>query len=229
MKKLVVILPAYNEAQIIAKVLTKLKKALKNLSVETEILVVNDGSSDDTRKITQKAGVKVITHTINRGLGASLGTGLEYAKRTHADFAITMDSDGQHNPVDIIKVLTPLINRKADVVIGSRMLGNHQDMPLLRRLNNKAFNLLTFWLFGITTTDSLSGFRGFNQKAIKKINLKTERMEVSNEFFTEIKNNHLKFTEVPIKVIYTDYSMQKGVKPGNVFAIIFKLLLRLLR
>ena len=229
MKTLILILPAFNEAQVIAKVLQKIKIAVKKLPIKTEILVVNDGSADNTLKIVEKSKVKVITHIINRGLGASLGTGMEYAKRKTADFAITMDSDGQHNPGDIIKVLTPLMKNQADVVIGSRLLGNKQDMPFLRRLNNKAFNLLTLGLFGITTTDSLSGFRGFSKKAIQKIKLKTERMEVSNEFFTEIKRNQLKFTEVPIKVIYTDYSMQKGVKPSNIFAIIFRLLLRLLR
>ncbi|MBU1322889.1 glycosyltransferase family 2 protein, partial [Patescibacteria group bacterium] len=146
-----------------------------------------------------------------------------------ADFAITMDSDGQHDPDDLITVLTPLLNNQADVVIGSRRLQPTGHMPLLRRINNQAFNLLTRLLFGVVTTDSLSGFRGFGKRAIQLIELKTERMEVSNEFFTEIKRHHLKFSEVPIKVIYTDYSLAKGVKPGNVFAILFRLLLRLVR
>jgi len=229
MKTLILILPAYNEAQVISGVLKKIKPVVKKLPVRTEILIVNDGSSDNTLKVLKKAAVKVVTHPINRGLGASLKTGLEYAKKVKADFAITMDSDGQHDPNDIAKILTPLIKNQADMVIGSRSLGNIEDMPLLRRLNNKAFNLLTLSLFGITTTDSLSGFRGFSKKAINSLRLKTERMEVSNEFFTEIKRNHLKFLEVPIKVIYTKYSMAKGVKPGNIFAIIFRLVLRLFR
>lgn len=229
MKKLILILPAFNEGPVIKKVLTELKLKVKALPVETEIVVVNDGSTDDTAKIARKCKVTVLNHVLNRGLGASLSTGLEYSKQTHADFAITMDSDGQHDPNDINALLRVLAKNQADMVIGSRMLEGSQNMPLLRRLNNKAFNLLTKALFGLTTTDSLSGFRGFNKKAIQKINLKTERMEVSNEFFTEIKRNHLHFSEVPIKVIYTKYSIQKGVKPGNVFAIIFRLLLRLLR
>jgi len=229
MKTLVLILPALNEAEVIGKVLQQVKKTIKSLPVKTEIIVVNDGSSDKTAAIAKQQRVKVLTHKINRGLGASLGTGLAYAKLVNADYAITMDSDGQHDPDDIIKVLTPLIKDQADVVIGSRLLGDKQEMPFLRRLNNKAFNLLTLLLFGMTTTDSLSGFRGFSKKAIQKIKLKTERMEVSNEFFTEIKRHQLHFTEVPIRVIYTDYSISKGVKPGNVFAIIFRIILRLLR
>jgi len=229
MKQLVLILPALNEATVISGTLKSIKNSIKKLPVKTKIVVINDGSSDNTKKVAEKSQVKVLTHVINRGLGASLSTGLEYAKKIKADFAITMDSDGQHDPEDINNLLTPLLKNKADVVIGSRMLKKSKDMPLLRRLNNRAFNLLTLSLFGITTTDSLSGFRGFSKKAINNLRLKTERMEVSNEFFTEIKRHKLRFTEVPIKVIYTQYSLSKGVKPGNIFAIIFRLVLRLFR
>ncbi len=229
MKKLVLILPAFNEATVIGPVLKKIKASLKNLPVKTQMVVINDGSTDQTTSVVKKQNIKVLTHQINRGLGAALGTGLEYAKQVKADFAITMDSDGQHNPKDIQTVLKPLTNNQADIVIGSRLLKSQSSMPLLRQLNNKAFNLLTLSLFGVYTTDSLSGFRGFNKKAIQNIKLKTERMEVSNEFFNEIKRHQLKFTEVPIKVIYTKYSIQKGVKPGNIFAIIFRIILRILR
>ena len=229
MKRLTLILPALNEAEVLADVLARLKTALKRLPVDTELVVVNDGSRDETAAIAVKTGATVLTHLINRGLGAALGTGLAYAKKEQADFAITFDSDGQHDPQDIAKVLRPLVNGRADVVIGSRSLSREGKMPFLRRINNLAFNLLTWIFFGKTTSDSLSGFRGFNRRAIKYIRLKTERMEVSNEFFAEIKRHNLKLAEVPIRVIYTPYSMKKGVKPGNVFAIIFRLVLRLLR
>ena len=229
MKRLIIILPAFNEGTVISGVIKAIQRVTPNFKLKTDLIVVNDGSADDTAKKAAAAGAKVVSHRINRGLGASLGTGLAFAKKVGADFAITMDSDGQHDPQDLSNILSPLISNKADVVIGSRMLGKEKEMPLLRKLNNKAFNGLTWLLFGIWTTDSLSGFRGFSKKAINKIDLKTERMEVSNEFFSEIKKYKLKFTEVPIKIIYTPYSIAKGVKPGNVFAIIFRLLLRLVR
>jgi len=229
MQQLVLILPALNEAEVLAGVLARLKAGIKKLPLTTELVVVNDGSTDQTAVIAGKAGATVLTHLINRGLGAALGTGLAYAKKQPADFAITFDSDGQHDPADIGKVLSPLFKNRADVVIGSRSLNRKSKMPFLRRVNNQAFNVLTWFFFGKTTTDSLSGFRGFNRRAIKSINLKTERMEVSNEFFAEIKRHRLRLEEVPIKVIYTPYSMRKGVQPGNVFAIIFRLVLRLLR
>lgn len=227
--KLLIILPAFNEAKVINQVLAQVKQVAAKLPLKTEICVVNDGSHDNTARVAKNTQATVLTHVINRGLGASLSTGLKYAKQIQADFAVTMDSDGQHDPNDLITVLTPLLNNQADVVIGSRRLQPTGRMPFLRQLNNQAFNLLTRLLFGVVTTDSLSGFRGFGKRAIQLIELKTERMEVSNEFFTEIKRHHLNFTEVPIKVIYTDYSMSKGVKPANVFAIIFRLLLRLVR
>ena len=229
MQRLVLILPALNEAEVLAGVLARLKAGIKKLPLTAELAVVNDGSTDQTAAIAVKAGATILTHLINRGLGAALGTGLAYAKLKHADYAVTFDSDGQHDPADIGKVLNPLFKTRADVVIGSRSLSREGKMPFLRRFNNLAFNVLTLIFFGKKTSDSLSGFRGFNRRAIQSIHLKTERMEVSNEFFAEIKRHRLRLEEVPIKVIYTPYSIRKGVKPGNVFAIIFRLVLRLLR
>lgn len=229
MKQLILILPALNEAEVIGEVLRKLKKTVAGLRLKTEVVVIDDGSIDKTPVIAAKIGATVLTHIINRGLGAALGTGLAYAKRRKADLAVTLDSDGQHDPADISKIIRPLLKDRADVVIGSRTLSREEKMPRLRRLNNQAFNWLTWLFFGQTTTDSLSGFRAFNRRAIGLIKLKTERMEVSNEFFAEIKRYNLRVKEVPIKVIYTPYSIRKGVKPGNIFAIIFRLVLRLLR
>jgi len=229
MKTLILILPAFNEGPVIKKVLIELKSKVKNLPVKTKIIVINDGSTDSTAREVKKAKVALLTHRLNRGLGASISTGLQYAKLNQADFAITMDSDGQHDPDDIKSILNPLLNNKADIVVGSRMLEANNPMPGLKKILNLFSNLFTKLLFGIYSTDSLSGFRGFSKIALNKIELKTERMEVSNELFLQIKKHHLKYTEVPIKVIYTDYSIKKGQKSSNAFAIIFKLLLRLFR
>ncbi|AKM79457.1 MAG: Glycosyl transferase family 2 [Candidatus Beckwithbacteria bacterium GW2011_GWB1_47_15] len=229
MKKIILILPALNEASVIGQTLQGVKRVAKNLPGKSEIVVVNDGSKDKTAAVAKKFGATVLSHKINRGLGASLSTGLKYARMQQADFAVTLDSDGQHDPEDIKKIIRPLIAGEADIVIGSRLLEPQGRMPLLRQINNRLFNLFTLLIFGMYTTDSLSGFRGFSKPAIDKLELKTERMEVSNEFFSEIKRNKFRFTEVPIQVIYTPYSIRKGVRPGNVFAIIFRLLLRLFR
>jgi hypothetical protein len=109
------------------------------------------------------------------------------------------------------------------------MLQGVLEMPSDRRLLNSLANTLTFVLFGVTTTDSQSGFRAFNRKAIQAIALKTQRMEVSSEIFAEIKRLNLRFSEVPISVIYTDYSRQKGQQNSNKWSVGYKLMLRLFR
>jgi len=229
MKTLAVILPAYNEDQIIGKVIKQLKQDIKDLKINKKIIVVNDGSSDKTAVIAKKHGALVLTHRINRGLGAALATGLEYSRRIQADFVITMDSDGQHDSQDLEKILQPLLKHKADVVVGSRFLNKNNKIPFIRTAILKFANFVTFLFFGIWTSDSQSGFRGFNRKAIEKINLSTNSMEVSSEFYAEVKKHKLKFTEIPIKVRYTEYSLSKGQQDLNSFNVMLKLIYKLFR
>lgn len=225
--KLLVIVPAYNEAPVIFKTLQDIKQTTQKL--DPDIVVVNDGSKDLTEAEAKRAKVVVLTHRINRGLGGAIGTGLEYAKRHDYDLAVTIDADGQHDPKDIQRVIQPITEGRADVVIGSRFKTKQQHMPLDRKLLLMISNALTWALFGRTATDSLSGFRAFNKKAIQYIRLKTERMEVSNELFAEIKRLNLSLEEVPIQVLYTDYSRAKGQTNANALNIVFKLILRLFR
>ena len=229
--KLFVILPAFNEEKVIGEVLDDLKKVLKNLKefdreFDSKIVVVDDASGDKTKDIARQKGVKVLCHVINRGLGGALGTGLAYARRQGADIIITMDSDGQHSPKDLRKMIKSIIKGESDVVIGTREL---QKMPWDRRLMTLFSSLITFLFFGIYSHDTQSGFRAFNKKALNKIRIKTQRMEVSSEFFHEIKKHQLKFSEVPVKVIYTSYSRSKGQKNLNSFEILLKLILRIFR
>ncbi len=229
MKKLCLILPAYNEALIIKSVLKNIKKYLHKLNgIKTTIVVVDDGSSDDTNSIAGSENVIILKHVINRGLGAALATGLSFAKKNYYDLALTMDSDGQHHVNDIKKMLQPILDNQADVVTGTRMK-RIIGMPIDRIIINFFSNIMTFFLFDIWTSDSQSGFRAFNQRAIRVIKLKTQGMEVSSEFFGEIKKNKLRLIEVPIKVIYTPYSRQKGQNNLNSLSIGWKLLLRLFR
>lgn len=226
-KKLMVVLPAFNEEKVIDQVLVNLKKTLKKfIGWQSQIVVVDDGSSDKTSIIAHKFGALVLKHPINRGLGGALFTGFQFARLKKVDFLITMDSDGQHDPADIKKIIKPFIEQKADIVIGVR---NIFEMPLDRKIITFLSSFLTFLLFGIWCGDTQSGFRGFNRKAIEKIEIKTQRMEVSSEFFTEIKRNKLKFNQVPIKVIYTAYSRGKGQSNLNSLSVLLRLLLRLAR
>lgn len=225
--KLVIIVPAYNEAQVIFKVLKDLPIKIPGI-FQIEKIVINDGSTDGTLKEARKAKVKILNHIFNRGLGAAIKTGLDYAKQINADIAVTFDSDGQHNPKDINKIIKPIILNQADLVIGSRFK-KRQKVPIDRFILNWFANLTTFILFGISSTDTQSGLRAFSKKAIDKINYRADKMEFSSEIFLEAKRHNLKIIEVPIQAIYTDYSRFKGQKNTNSIFVFSKFLVRLLR
>ena len=203
--KTAVIIPALNEESTIRNVLRK----AKNMNPSEDIFVIDDGSNDRTAEVARTENVRVHKHVINRGLGGAIGTGLALVKLYHYDIAITLDADGQHEPEDCKKVIQPILEGKADVVIGSRLLEG-QGMPAIRKMYNLAGNIFTWVIFGIWTTDSQSGFRAFSKKAIDLMEIKSNRMEVSSEIFKEIKRHGLRLQEVPIKAIYTEYSQSKG-------------------
>lgn len=223
--KSLVIIPAFNEAEVIASVIATVKKTLS----DSDILVIDDGSSDKTAEISRDMKAIVIRHIVNLGLGGAISTGLAYAKTHLYDVAITLDADGQHDPSDALEMIRMIKNDQCDIVIGSRMIGNIDQMPHDRQILNYLANLLTFILFGARTTDSQSGFRAFNRKAITGITIKTQRMEVSSEIFAEIKRLQLRLLEIPIKVIYTPYSRAKGQQNSNKWSVGYKLMLRLFR
>ncbi|EKD78606.1 MAG: glycosyl transferase family protein [uncultured bacterium] len=200
-----IIIPAYNESATIQQVLEKITQIYDM----DHVIVIDDGSTDATYANAKRAGVRVYRHSINRGLGGALGTGLGVARALRADLAVTLDADGQHDITEIDRLIAPIVSKEAQVVIGSRLL-QPRGMPMIRRAYNRIANLITWVIFGVWTTDSQSGFRAFSKEAIDVINLRTNRMEVSSEFFKEIKANRLTFKEVPIKAIYTDYSLSKG-------------------
>lgn len=219
-----ILIPAFNEEKVIGSVIETLPKNLPGINT-IETVVVNDGSSDKTAQIAKEKGATVISHPINRGLGGALGTGFEYARRNNHDLLITFDADGQHNAENIKAVVKPLAEKKADVVIGSRLV-NPKGMPWYRIVGNFGLNLFTFLFYWVWTTDSQSGFRGFSRKAFQEIRIASDRMEVSSEFFHEIGRLQLRMIEVPITAIYTEYSLAKGQRNLNAFKIIFKVALK---
>lgn len=223
MTKLLIVIPAYNENQTILKVLTTLPRQLSKIKVDT--LVVDDGSTDGTRILVQKKRIPVVSHLINRGLGAALFTGFTYALTHHYDLLVTFDADGQHEASEIPRLIEPLLTEQVDVVIGSRLRGRG-SMPKMRWAVNWLSNLLTFALFGVWTSDSQSGMRAFNKKALSQIHLRSQKMEVSSEIFNEIRRWGLRLVEVPITSRYTYYSLKKGQSLTNAPSVFWKLLLQ---
>lgn len=221
MKRILIIIPAYNEEATISEVLKGIPRRIKD--IRADLLVIDDGSTDRTRYIAEKI-TQVITHPLNRGLGASLSTGFSYAKLKNYDYVVTFDADGQHNSQDIPSLIEPLIKGNADVVIGSRLIVAGQ-MPVVRRTINWLSNIFTWLLFTVWTTDSQSGLRAFSKKTIHDLKIRSQRMEVSSEIFKEIKRLHLKFTEIPVTPIYTPYSLRKGQQVTNAPNILWKLII----
>ncbi|HLD88586.1 MAG TPA: glycosyltransferase family 2 protein [Candidatus Nanoarchaeia archaeon] len=218
--KVIIVIPAYNEEKKISSVINR----LKNEGYD-RIIVVDDGSSDRTYEMAKNEKVIVLRHIINRGLGGALNTGITAALEEGADIIITFDADGQHHPSDIKKLIKPILSGNADTVIGSRLL-NPKGMPFTRRIGNWFFNVITYLFFRVWTTDSQSGLRAFSRKAARRINIRTNRMEVSSEIIKEIGANKLRFCEVPVKTIYTKYSLRKGQSILNGFRILGKLIIR---
>lgn len=225
--KAIIIIPAFNEAPVILKVIRSIPKRIKGIK-KIETLLVDDGSTDDTKVLASNTNVHVSSHVINRGLGAAIKTGLEWARRHNFDVAVTFDGDGQHDAKDIARVISPILAKNADIVIGSRFKRN-QKIPIDRLILNWFANIATFLLFGIFSTDSQSGLRAFSKKAIKLIDFKADRMEFSSEILLEAKKNSLKVVEIPIKAIYTPYSRSKGQKNTNAIPVFARHLVRFLR
>ena len=223
--KIFVVVPAYNEEKTIAKVIEDLMK------MGLEIVVVDDGSNDDTYNIVEsiikeKKNGLLLRHLLNRGLGAALRTGIEAALMEDPDVIVTFDADGQHDPQDILNVSRPIINGEADVVIGKR---NFKEMPSSKKFGNEVMNIITMIFYGIKVKDSQSGLRAFNKKAAETIIINARDYGVSSEIIGEVKRHDLKLKEVPIKTIYTDYSMTKGTNTSEGLKILARLIMNILK
>lgn len=224
--KLLIGIPAFNEGKVINSVLNTIPESIDEIR-QIDTMVVDDGSTDDTYSLVKGKKIIVLRHILNRGLGGALKTILSYAKSENYDILVTMDADGQHDSKDIVKLVQEIIKGK-DVVIGTRWQ-NNTDVPFSRWLVNRLANIITYIFFGIWSSDSQSGFRAFGKHAINSISLQTDGMEVSSEFFREIYRNKLRYGEVQIRGIYTEYSLSKGQNISNAPNVFFNLLLRFLR
>jgi len=221
MNKIFIVIPAYNEATVIQDVIREVQKVGYN-----NIIVVDDGSQDETfRKAQEILKTAVFRHKINRGKGAATKTGIEAAKMLGADIIVTLDGDGQHDPRDIQKLIQPILEKKCEVVLGSRLI-HPQGMPWHKKIHNYIANVIVWYLFGLWVSDSQSGFRAYSRKAAEVINTRYDRYEYDSEVIREIYIYKLKFQEVPVQVRYTQYSMGKLQKQGffNGIKTLYKML-----
>lgn len=217
-----VILPAYNEENVIEDVLNEL------FNRGFKLVVIDDGSTDRTNEVAQAVMDEhpgrgyLYRHPINRGLGATIKTGIEACLELGADIMVTFDADGQHNPDDILPVCQHIIDGRADVVIGMR---NFDDMPWVKNVSNQLMNLVTWIFYGSKVNDSQSGLRAFNRNAAITLDIESREYDISSEIIREIKHKELKMEEVPIETIYTEYALSKGTN----LKVGVKILIRMIR
>ena len=221
--KITVVIPAYNEARVLDGVIRAVREHAD------EVVVVDDGSTDQTASVARAAGAVVVSHCLNRGQGATLQTGILLALGRQADIIVTFDADGQLVAEEIDEVVTPLLRGEADVVLGSRFLDRRKlqpsGIPAVKRAVLRLATLITRWYTGLPVPDPHNGFRAFRRSAAEVIALKQGRMAHASEIIEQIEKHGLTFKEAPVSVRYTAYSLQKGQRLSHSFGILWDLLL----
>ena len=209
--KITVGIPAYNEEENIAKIISQLK------DITSSIIVCDDHSTDNTNKIAKSLGVDVVTHSKNMGYGSAIKSIFAKAKEIDSDVLVTMDADGQHRIEDLKKILEPVLSGTVDICIGSRFLEkNVENVPSYRKVGIKVLTKLTNVSLKESITDSQSGFRAYAKKAISEIIPTDSGMAISNEILLKASSLNLRIGEVPIVVLYDgDTSTHNPVSHGT--------------
>ena len=190
-----VVIPAFNEQANIAEVLAQTESTLDSLNLPYEVIVVNDGSNDNTKRYASNNGAKLISYNVNRGKGYAMRVGFAQAK---GKILVTIDADGSFKPNEIPRMIKPLLNG-IDVVVGSRFLAQNGEVTSkLHRFGNSLFNTLIMILTQKRITDSQTGFRAFTRKVLKELKLFSEGFEIETELTIKMLQNGFKIQEEPI-------------------------------
>jgi glycosyltransferase involved in cell wall biosynthesis len=210
--KLVVVLPAFNEEENIAKTIKSIPKKLVGID-KIEILVINDGSTDNTADKAYNSGAdRVVTHSANMGVGAAFMTGIRNAISTNADIVVTLDADAQFNSEQIQQLIIPILNKQLDVVIGSRFLkGRPTGIPKIKYFGNKVFTKIVSWSIGQRFTDTQTGFRAYSKDALLNVSVIND-FTYTQEVLIDLKFKGIKIGELPVDVTYNDKRKSRVVK-----------------
>jgi glycosyltransferase involved in cell wall biosynthesis len=211
-----VVVPAYNEGARLSRVIDDLAPT------GHAVVVVDDGSRDDTAAVAGARGCYVLRHAINRGQGAALQTGITFAVREGADYVVTFDADGQHLAAEMPTLLAPLVEGRADVSLGNRFISGTSNVPPLRRIVLHAARLVTFLTSGVRVGDTHNGYRALTRKAAAAIRLKQDRMAHASEIYDQILRARLTFVEVPVTIRYSDETLAKGQRLSNSVSVLFQ-------
>lgn len=216
--KIWVVVPAFNEAHELAAALAPLTAS------GHDIVLVDDGSTDATAEIAGRFPVWMLRHTTNRGQGAALRTGIAFALEQGADVVVTFDADGQHDALDIPRLIEPVVAGRADVVLGSRFRGRVIGLRRSRRLLLYGARAFTRAFSGLAVTDPQNGLRALSRAAAERIHILQDGMAHASEIIDEIRRHRLRWCEVPVTVRYTSATRAKGQSAWNAIRIVGHLL-----
>ncbi len=208
------VVAAYNEEAAIGETVRDLA------ALFPQVVVVDDGSHDRTGDRAREHGATVLRHPINLGQGAALQTGITYALKKGARYVARFDGDGQHDARDLARMLKKLEEHDADIVLGSRFLGEAPGMPLSRKLFLRAAVLFTNLTTGTKLTDTHNGLRLMTANAAGRLRITQNGMAHASEFITQMRRLKLSYVELPVKVRYTAYSLRKGQSLSNALQIL---------
>ncbi len=200
MSKLAIIIPAFNEEKGLAFILERMPEKIERIS-QIDIIVINDGSTDDTEKVARQNGVEVLSNPMNMGLGVTFKKGIERALEKGSDIIVNIDADGQFDPQDIPKLVAPIMNREAEFVTASRFKSPEffPKMPRLRKWGNKFMSIIISKIIGKKFYDVSCGFRAFSREATLRLNL-FGKFTYTQETFIDLASKNIPIIEVPVKV-----------------------------
>lgn len=214
-----IVVPAFNEG-------TRLTEALDSLCHRySRVVVVDDGSDDDTSDVAGQFPVYRLRHLINRGQGAAIRTGLDFALTRGAKILVTFDADGQHDMDDVEQLVAPIRDGRVEVTLGSRFLGSAEGLPLVRRMILKAGVVFTRIFSRLRVTDTHNGLRGFSRRAAQVICITEDDFAHASEILDEIRRHGLPYCEVPVRIRYSASTLAKGQKNWGALRIAGRVLM----
>lgn len=209
------IIPIYNEGAVIREVLTSVLDTFPN------VVCVDDGSSDQSAQMVLSTGAHLVQHPVNLGQGAALQTGIRYALGRGGQFFVTFDADGQHQVADVLSMLATARSEQADVVLGSRFKTSAASVPLLKRVVLRTVVWFSPTARRLKLTDAHNGLRLFNRAAAQDLRITQNGMAHASEIAGWLARSSWRVAEVPVTVLYTDYSRSKGQSLVNGVNILF--------
>jgi glycosyltransferase involved in cell wall biosynthesis len=214
-----ILVPAFNEAKIIRIILIALLERFPN------VVVINDGSTDNIMEATKDLDITLLNHEINLGVGAAVQTGFDYVQRIPLSYAaITFDADGQHSVEDAISIAKAIQLCEEEIIFGSRFIEHDKNIPFIKRNVLRFVTLFTKIATGIKLTDAHNGLKAYKVSAIRKLKLRFSGYSYESELITEVAKKKISYKELSTNVKYTEYSLKKGQKLTNGLLIIEDLL-----